>query len=54
MLKNLSQAFLFITDRADDPMVRLAEVEYTKEFNHLQKMLGRRPCRKEVSHILNG
>ncbi len=54
MLKQLSSAFLFINDGADDPVVRMVEVEYTKEFRHLQRSLGRRPTRKEVNHIITG
>lgn len=53
MFKQLTNAFLFITDSADDPVVRMVEVEYTKEFNHLRKNLGRRPNRQEVRHILS-
>lgn len=52
MLKHFTNAFLFLADRGDDPLVRLAEVEYSKEFGFLQKSLGRRPVRKEVAHIL--
>ena len=52
MLKHFTNAFLFLSDRADDPLVRLAEVEYSQEFVFLQKSLGRRPLRKEVAYIL--
>lgn len=52
MLKHLSKAFLFMNDRCDDPLVRMVEIEYTKEFNHLQRQLGRRPLKNEVSHII--
>ena len=52
MFKQLANAFLFIGDN-DDPVVRMVEVEYTKEFNHLKRNLGRRPTRQEVRHILS-
>lgn len=52
MLKNFHKAFMFMMDDTHDPVVRMVEVEYTKEFNHLQRMLGRRPSRKDVAHIL--
>lgn len=42
----------YFSDREDDPVVRMAEVEYTKEFTHLQKSLGRRPNREEVQWII--
>ena len=53
MFKQLANAFLFVSDAADDPVVRMVEVEYTKEFNFLKKNLGRRPTRQEVRHILS-
>jgi hypothetical protein len=53
MFKQLSNAFLFMGESADDPVVRMVEVEYTKEFNFLRKNLGRRPTRQEVKHLLS-
>lgn len=53
MFKQLAGAFLFVNDSADDPVVRMVEVEYTKEFNHLKRNLGRRPTRQEVGHLLS-
>lgn len=53
MFKHLSKAFSFFTEcGSDDPVVRMVEVEYTKEFNHLRRALGRRPNRADVTHIL--
>lgn len=53
MLKQLANAFLFIGDGMDDPVVRMVEVEYTREFDHLKRNLGRRPTRQEVRHLLS-
>lgn len=53
MFKQLANAFLFIHDTGDDPVVRMVEVEYAKEFHHLKRNLGRRPNRQEVNHILS-
>ena len=52
MLKQLIDVFSFISDPAEDPVVRMVEVEYSKEFMHLQKILGRRPDRRDVSHLI--
>ncbi len=52
MLKQLIDVFSFISDPVDDPVVRMVEVEYSKEFTHLQKILGRRPDRRDVAHLV--
>jgi hypothetical protein len=53
MLKNFHRAFMFMMDEEHDPVVRMVEVEYSKEFNHLQRALGRRPSRKDIEYILS-
>lgn len=42
----------FATENHNDPFVRIAEVEYNKEFRWFMKLHGRRPNREEAMMIM--
>lgn len=48
ILNNLS----YILRDVESPYVRLAEIEYSTEFRHFVKTLGRRPTEKEAKLLI--
>jgi hypothetical protein len=53
MLKYITRGLADIFERDESPIVRLAEIEYSIEFRHLQKHLGRRPTELEARQIIS-
>jgi hypothetical protein len=52
-MKYLSAIGQFFTSEShNDPMVRIAEVEYNKEFRWFVKSNGRRPTRDEALSLM--
>jgi hypothetical protein len=46
-------AAMFLMDD-NDPFVRIAEVEYNREFRRFEKAFGRRPTKEEAKQIILG
>lgn len=45
-------ANVFFNEQSNDPYVRIAEVEYNKEFRMFVKSNGRRPNKEEALWIM--
>lgn len=43
----------FAAENHNDPFIRIAEVEYNKEFRWFVKLNGRRPNREEALSIMD-
>ncbi len=53
MFKRLSGiSGMFICSHDNDPFVRIAEVEYNREFRSFVKLHGRRPNKEEAMAIM--
>lgn len=47
-------ANVFFNEQSNDPYVRIAEVEYNKEFRMFVKSNGRRPTNEEAKYLILG
>ena len=51
-LAGLAQTILF--NNGIDPYVRIAEIEYNREYRLFVKSMGRQPTRLEAKNIIGG